>query len=111
MGGGAGAKDARDFGFFNELFYVVHNWVFDAGVACAHDGAAVQNIPQGDVMLFEHGLLLRDGFGGAFGEFLAEHDCHDFPESILRVPVVECHFARFGRGYGAEQQHAGFAVV
>ena len=89
MGGGASAKDARDFGFFNELFYVVHNGVFDACVACTHDGAAVQNIPQGHVMLFEHGLLLRDGFGHAF----AEYGSHDFPEAVLRVPVVECHFA------------------
>ena len=58
-------------------------------------------------MLFEHGLLLGDGFGHVF----AEYDCHDFPESILRVPVIECHLARLGRGYGAEQQYAGFAVV
>ncbi len=68
-------------------------------------------------MLFEHGLLLGDGFGCAFARCdfaqgrLAEYGSHDFPEAVLRVPVVECHFARLGRGNGAEQQHAGFAVV
>ena len=98
MGGGAGAKDARDFGLFHEFFYVVQNGVLDAGIACAYDGATVQNVPQCHVMLFEHGLLLRNGFGHAF----AEHNCHDLPESVLRVPVVECHFARLRRGYGAE---------
>ena len=45
VGGGAGAEDTCDFGLFYELFYVVHNWVFDACVACTHDGAAVQNVP------------------------------------------------------------------
>ena len=45
------------------------------------------------------------------GNFFAENGCHHLPEPILRVPVVERHLARLGRGNGAEQQHAGFAVV
>ena len=58
-------------------------------------------------MLFEHGLFLRDGFGDIF----AEDGGHDFPEPILRMPVVECHFPRLGRGNRAEHEHLRFAVV
>ena len=45
VGGGACAKNALDFRFGEERCNVVGNYVFDARVACANDGATVKNVP------------------------------------------------------------------
>ena len=51
VGGGACAKDSLDFRMGEERGNVVWHNVFDACVACSDDGAAVENVPKGDVVL------------------------------------------------------------
>ena len=51
VGGGACAKDALDFRFGEECGDVVGYDVFDARVASPDDGATVENVPKGDVVL------------------------------------------------------------
>ncbi len=51
VGGGACAKDVFDFCFGEERCDVVWHDVFDARVACADDGATVENVPKGDMVL------------------------------------------------------------
>jgi len=51
VGGGACAKDALDFRFGKERGDVVGDDVFDTCVACPDDGATVENVPKGDVVL------------------------------------------------------------
>ena len=63
VGRGACAKDALDFRFGEERSDVVGDYIFDARVACPDDGATVKNVPQGDVMLQEHGAFFVDGLG------------------------------------------------
>jgi len=51
VGGGACAKDALDFRFGEERGDVVGHDIFDARVTCPDDGATVENVPKGDVVL------------------------------------------------------------
>ena len=51
VGGGACAKDAFDFRMGEERSDVVGHDIFDARVTCPDDGATVENVPKGDVVL------------------------------------------------------------
>ncbi len=101
VGGGACAKDALDFRLGEERGDVVGHDIFDTRVACPDDGATVENVPKGDVVLQKHRFFLID----SRGERLVQDACENFPETVLRVPVIEALFARFGRGDGTEQKN------
>ena len=51
VGGGACAKYALDFRMGEERGDVVGDDVFYACITCPDDGATVENVPKGDVML------------------------------------------------------------
>lgn len=101
VGGGACAKDVLDFCFREERGDVVRHNVFDACVASANDGATVENVPKGDVVLQKHRFFLID----RCRERLVQDACENFPEPVLRMSVVKSLFARFGRGNGTEQKN------
>ena len=107
MGGGPGAKDALHMRRLHEPADFIRDGILNARVAGTHDGAAFQYIPEGDMVFFEHGLLLRDGFGKVFAEDRREH----LPEAVLRMPVIKTNFTRLGRRDRTEQQHARSTVV
>jgi len=61
VGGGACAKYALDFRMGEERGDVVGNHIFNACVACPNDGATVENVPEGNVVLQKHRFFLVDG--------------------------------------------------
>ena len=88
VGGGACAKYVLDFCFGEERGDVVGNHIFNACVACPDDGATVENVPEGDVVLQKHRFFLVDGRG----ERLVQDVCENFPETVLRMSVIEALF-------------------
>lgn len=79
------------------------NYIADTAVRRTDDFTALDDVPDGDVMIQQELFFLLDGCGNRFFCNMGK----DFPESVLGMSVVKLLLTGFDRGEGSQNQNLG----
>ena len=94
------------------LYFHLHRFVesdsdLKSAVTGAFDVAALDDIPDGDVVTEQHGSFLLN----CLRSFFFTKFRQQFPESILFMPVVEIIFPGFYRRKSSKNQNLGVFII
>lgn len=89
------------------LIQIGRRYIFDTAVTGAFDVAALDDIPDGDVVTEQHGSFLLNCLRSFFFTKLRQQ----FPESILFMSVVEIIFPGFYRRKRPKNQNLGVFII
>ena len=99
--------DSLDLRFRQHVSDIRRFHIPDTAVTGAFDVAALDDIPEGNVMCKEHCLFLFYRLRHRFPAQIRHH----FPKTVLLMSIIKMVFSGFHRGQCPQDQHLGICII